>query len=261
MKKKNTDGGRRPAVAAEPVEVEVVPEEKVTALTVATRLPKVKGRTAGDRINFLHRLSVQSGKVSIAAAILAGWELEKVRSACAHGTWYDWLEKNTKIGCRTADRYRSVYRSTVGAMRAALKEPAGLDVRPTVAELETASSNVEAKSLTDLYGQLKLMKRSESWGGGGRGQGRKVKDVEGQLDAIANSEVLLWASVKGALETLVKLETGKDLANRLTTDHLGEMSQILSGLSENAARAFARRLESDGGIPAGDVSDLAERGI
>ena len=261
MKKKNTDGGRRPAVVAEPVEVEVVPEEKVTALTVATRLPKVKGRTAGERINFLHRLSVQSGKVSIAAAIMAGWELEKARQACQHGAWLDWLERNTALSVQTADRYRSVYRSTVGSMRLAMKDPAGLETRPTVAELETASSNVEAKSLTDLYSQLRLMKRGEGWGGGGRGQGRKAKDVEAELDAIAKSEPLMWGAVKGALDTIMKLEAERDVTARLTTDHLGEMSQVLAMLSERAAKAFARRLgeSAEEAIPLEATADLAKR--
>ena len=74
------------------------------ALTRVASMPIVKGKTAGERINNLHKLSIQAGKASIAAAIYAGWELTKVKQACPHGLWTTWLKQHTVITDETARR-------------------------------------------------------------------------------------------------------------------------------------------------------------
>ena len=82
---------RPPHTTPTPIEPESVHEP--TALTVkSTRMPKIKGKTPGQRINFLHRLSVASGKLSIAAGIMAGWELSRAKAKCDHGQWLAWLD-------------------------------------------------------------------------------------------------------------------------------------------------------------------------
>ncbi len=59
----------------------------------------------------------------------------------------------------------------------------------------------------------------------------------------------------------MKLEAERDVTARLTTDHLGEMSQVLAMLSERAAKAFARRLgeSAEEVIPLEATADLAKR--
>ena len=214
-----------------------------TALTVAFSLPKIQGKTPGERINFLHKLSVASGKVSIAAGILAGWELSRARAACDHGQWITWLQNNTDISYATARNYMEVYAKTLGASRAALPQPIPMEKPPTPKEIKAASANVEANSISALYAQLHLIKRSENHGGAREGSGRKKKaqDVESALDAVAQNETLLWASANGALDTLVQLDADKDFLHRLSDEHLAAVVSCLEPLAEKARKLFADR--------------------
>lgn len=224
----------------------LVPEViEPTALTVKTsRMPAIKGKTPGQRINFLHRLSVASGKLSIAAGIMAGWELRMVKDKLEHGQWLDWLAANTDISPRTATNYMSVYSQTIGAARAALAEPVPLETRPSLAELNEAAANVDAPTLNSLYKQLKILKGNPDHGGKRKGAGRKTKgeDVAAELDAVTQSEAVLWASAKSSLDNLVQLDAERDVMHRLSDDHLATVVSILGDLSKKAASAFKQRL-------------------
>jgi hypothetical protein len=221
------------------------PAAEPTAVTIAARLPKIKGKTPGERINFLHQLSVASGKLSIVAGILAGWELSKARAACDHGAWLAWLEANTAISKSTAQNYIAVYASTLGAARASLPEPVPLATAPTNAELQAAAANVEASSITGLYQQLQLLKRNANHGGPRPGAGRKPKaeDVAAELEAVAQAPELIWASAKGALDILVRLDEEKDFLRRLGDEQLAAVVSILGPLAQKAAELFAGRAD------------------
>lgn len=235
----------KPSKALEPEIVEP------TALSVKpTKMPKIRGRTPGERINFLHKLSLESGKLSIAAGIMAGWELTRARGCCDHGQWLTWLNHNTTISSDTATRYMSVYAATVGAARAALPEPVSVDVQPSAAELNEATANADAKSITGLYAQLKILKRNANHGGKRKGAGRKPEEEQDgealaeALDEISTMETLLWTEIKGALDLIVKRDAEKDVFRRLSEEHLDEVSKTLSDLADKASQAFAARLQS-----------------
>lgn len=166
------------------------------ALTTHLHLPPIRGKTPGERINFLHSLSVESGVISIAAAIYAGWELSNIRAKCPHGTWLTWLEKNTSISDDTARNYIKTYEKHLAEARAALPEPVAPTVPPSMEELEAACANTDAKTLTDLYIQQGLVKRNEKWGGdrraaaeaNGKRVGRPVKS-----EAVLQLRIDAWA--------------------------------------------------------------------
>ena len=227
---------------AKPIEPEVI---EPTALTVkSTRMPRIKGKTPGQRINFLHKLSVASGKLSIAAGIMAGWELSRAREKCEHGQWLKWLAANTEISPMTATRYMDVYHATLATSRAKLPEPISADVQPTPAELNEAAANVDTPTLNGLYSQLKILKHDKNHGGKREGAGRKPKsaDVAAELDAVTKMEPVLWAAAKGALDTICKLDVEKDFMRRLTDDHLATFANILADLSDKASKTFAGRI-------------------
>ena len=222
-----------------------------TALTVkSSRMPAIKGKTPGQRINFLHRLSVASGKLSIAAGIMAGWELRMVKDKLEHGQWLDWLAANTAISPVTAQRYMSVYSQTIGAARAALPEPVPLKTRPSLAELDEAAANVDAPTLNGLYKQLKILKGNPDHGGKRENAGRKTKgeDVAAALDAVAQNAALLWVSAKGALDTLVQLDSTRDVFHRLSNESLAIAAGLLADLSQHAADALAQRFDGSHNI-------------
>lgn len=233
---------RLPRPAPEPAEP--------TALTLSVRLPmRIKGKTPGARINEWHKLAVVSGKASIAASIMAGWELAQARQACDHGQWLAWLEKNTAISPPTATRYMTVFAQTVGAARAALPKPVPLGVQPTMAELEGACADVEAKSLTALYGQLRLLKRNPKHGGARKGAGRhrnpdpgSEEAVVAELDDAVQTTAILWAAARGALDELVRLDAEENFLSHLPDDHLSEAAAVLSDLARKAGEILKSRL-------------------
>ena len=219
-----------------------------TALTVkATRMPAIKGKTPGQRINFLHKLSVASGKLSIAAGIMAGWELSRAKGKCEHGLWMNWLAANTEISPTTASRYILVYKETLGKTRAALPEPISEDVAPTAAELNEAAANVDAPTLNGLYSQLKILKHSDNHGGAGRGQGRKPKskdeaeEVSAQLDAVVNSPALLIASIREPIATVYMAWRERDVFARIDLKDLGQVAATLKELANAANDALKAR--------------------
>lgn len=221
---------------------------QTTALTVrACEIIFPQGvETLGEKANFLHAYSVEASKRSTGAAILAGWVLSVARSTCAYGQWNAWLEKNVSFGIRTAQNYLSLYAQTLGARRAAMRRPIALDVQPTEDELEAAAHDVDGKSLSALYKSTRLIKASDNWGGAGRNQGRKSKGeaaaVGEKLDAIANNETLLWQALKGALDTLVKMDSEKDVWNRLKDDHLATAVGILADVAKKSSNTMMKRI-------------------
>lgn len=219
---------------------------ETTALTVAAKMPTIQGKTPGERINYLHRLSIETGKISIAAAIYAGWELTKVKQSAPFGSWISWLGANTILSEPTARRYMGVYAATIGAARASAEEPIALEVQPSGEELCEASANVEAKSLTGLYSQLKLLKRPEGHGGKREGAGRKPKkeDVAAKLDEVLESEVATWAIVKAAIDELVRADVEEKL-QRLSDVHLAEMIQELNRIVVAAQDIISLRMDGE----------------
>ena len=228
-----------------------------TAMTVRLRVPlRSMGKTPGARINAWHKLAIDFGKSSIAAGIMAGWELSQVRKACNHGQWLDWLRNNTVISDRTAERYMSVFARTIGAARTALPNPVPMEVQPSLNELEAVCADVDAKSISALYAQLRLLKRSENHGGVREGAGRKPKaapgteeDVAAQLEAVASAPALLWAAAKDAVDKLAQLDAERDFLSRLETGDLATFVNLLVPLAQKAAALLSKRLgAADGAV-------------
>ena len=250
MKKAKETPRRSVSVASDKVGVNTNADEPeaTTALTVrACEIIFPQGvETLGEKANFLHAYSVEASKRSTGAAILAGWVLSVARSTCAYGQWMQWLEKNVSFSKRTADNYLSLYAQTLGAQRAAMRRPIALDVQPTEDELEAAAHDVDGKSLSALYKSTRLIKASDNWGGAGRNQGRKPKGeaatVGEKLDAIAQNETLLWQALKGALDTLVKMDSEKDIWNRLDDNHLATAVGILADVAKKSSNTMMKRI-------------------
>lgn len=241
MKKQN-----KTTLAKASIKAEVNHQAATTALTV--RLGEItfpEGvETLGEKANFLHAYSVEASKRATGAAILAGWVLSVARSNCAHGQWGKWIEENVSFSNRTAENYMSLYAQTLGAARAAARRPVALSVEPTVAELEAAAHDVDGSTLTALYKSTRLMATNPDHGGKRKGAGRKPKDVAAELEAITEHEAVLWASAKGALDTLVQLDSEKDVLRRLSDEHLAVVAGILADLSTKAAKTLEKRLSN-----------------
>ena len=76
----------------------------------------------------------------------------------------------------------------------------------------------------------------------GAGHPKKGNSVEAQLDAIANNETLIWTDLKGALDTILRLDAERDVWRRLSDEHLSSAVAILADVAKKSADAFTSRL-------------------
>lgn len=207
------------------------------------------------RANFFHRLSREAGAVAIRAALAAGVELLEARRELAGG-FVKWVQAKCAFGVATAYRYIQLAEATLpeAAVPALLE---GSDEDRTRA-VEEAASAADSRTLTDLYADLGIVRRTPSRMGGRRNEaaeanghrvGRPPKDakaeaeaVAAEIEAAANAPALLWASARGALDTLVKLDSEKDFLRRIGDDELATAAGLLADLSRKAAEILAPRL-------------------
>ena len=52
----------------------------------------------------------------------------------------------------------------------------------------------------------------------------------------------MWASAKGALDTLVQLDAKRDVFRRLSNEHLAQVAGILADLAKDAGEMLKQRL-------------------
>jgi hypothetical protein len=61
--------------------------------------------THGHEINRLHRLAYQSAEDAVTHAIAAGLLLVQVKNEMKHGKFLRWVQGNSKVSVRQAQRY------------------------------------------------------------------------------------------------------------------------------------------------------------
>lgn len=203
---------------------------------------EIAGGTPAERINTYVREAQRHGRIALEYLVKAGWELLIQKQSIGHGGWLAWCKNNLCISNDTADRYIQFYQRTLGDKRSEAR--IAITREPTKKELADATAGMEYKTATQAMVDMGIVKRPAAWGGAGRGQGRKPKDadVASELEAVATMEPVLWASSKGALDTLRRLDVEKDFMHRLSDEHLATVSELLSDLAKKAGELLANRL-------------------
>ena len=204
--------------------------------------PPAAGMEAAARINHWHEVAKQSSEMAIAAALNAGLELFKAKIDHP-GNFVQWIESNREFGKSTAYKYLSLIQQAISVDE--LPKIANGSDKMRQAAIEEYAAETDSKSLTELYCDLGIIKKTPSKMGGKRdGAGRKRKDgeVAAELDAIVKSESGNWAVAKSAIDSLSRLDAKKDFLRNLSTEHLVELTDLLSDLSKKAAIILSRRL-------------------
>lgn len=199
---------------------------------------------AASRIKFHLQEARSHGRAAIAHIIEAGHELAIQKKLLGFGQWSAWCEEKIAISQKTADRYIATFERTVGVLRSEQGVP--LEKKILKKELEAATVGLEQKSATQAMIEMGIVKRSASWGGSREGAGRKAKSesetVAEKLEAIAQNETLLWSALKGALDTLVKMDAEKDIWNRLDDNHLATAVGILAEVAKKSSETMMNRI-------------------
>lgn len=208
--------------------------------------PPAAGMEAAARINHWHEVAKQSSEMAIAAALNAGLELFKAKIDHP-GTFEKWIEANCDFGRSTAYNYLKLVQQAISADE--LPKIANGSDKMREAAIEEYAAETDSKSLTELYCDLGIIKKTPSNMGGKReGAGRKRKDeaeeIGENLAAAVNTPGLLAAAIKGPIETLWRLWKERDVFSRIDDETLGHAAGLLDELSKAATKALKLRVKS-----------------
>jgi hypothetical protein len=210
--------------------------------------PPAAGMEAAARINHWHEVAKQSSEMAIAAALNAGLELFKAK--LEHPVnFVQWIESNCDFGKSTAYNYLKLVQQAISADE--LPKIANGSDNMRQAAIEEYAAETDSKSLTELYCDLGIIKKTPTNMGGKReGAGRKRKDeaeeIGESLDEAANAPSLLIAAIKGdngPMKTLWKLHQEKDVFNRIDDETLGYAVATLNDLCNAATEALKLRVK------------------
>lgn len=207
--------------------------------------PPAAGMEAAARINHWHEVAKQSSEMAIAAALNAGIELFKAKIDHP-GTFEKWIEANCDFDRRTAYRYLALVQQAISADE--LPKIANGSEKMRQQAIEEFAGETDSKSLTELYCDLGIIKKTPTNMGGKReGAGRKRKDdaeeVGEALDEAVNSSELLAAAIKGPIETLWQLWKERDVFYCIDDETLGHVAGTLNELCKAATTALKWRVK------------------
>lgn len=228
--KGSTDANAMPVVA------EVVP--------VGYSYTEPTSNDPAERIKYHLSQAHVAASVAMRHIIEAGWELAKQKRVLGFGQWNAWCQEKLDISRFTADKYIATFHRTVGVERAL--QSVSLEAKLLKKELDAATVGMEEKTVRQAMIELGVIKAAKSWGGKREGAGCKPKGeaetVAEKLEAIANNETLLWQALKGALDTLVKMDAEKDIWNRLDDNHLADAVGILAEAAKKSSNTMMKRI-------------------
>ena len=184
---------------------------------------------AAGRINYYHRLSRAAGEISIKAALAAGLELARVQLTHAGRLFDEWVAANCEFGRSTAFKYMAAVRETLGrdVGMARLLEGSDDDRREAVEEYAAKS---DSKSLTELYVDLGIVKKTPSNLGGkreGAGRPRKLtlEQMQQQADALAKDPEAAWNELSSLLAPVVAFIDARDGLGLIDKPHLEQLEE------------------------------------
>lgn len=183
-------------VSPEVVDVETWKQDDFRAQLVSFIRPK-SSLDAYGRIKYYHRIAMEAGRISIAAALMTGLELYRLRDEHVRN-WKEYCADHLPFSYATANRYLAVVEKSLGKGR--IIDDLAHDTEATKLEAVVRyTKNTDYQSLYQLYNGEGIVKRS-NLGGAGRGQGRKRRadaDLAAQAEAISKSGELAKAELMG----------------------------------------------------------------
>ncbi len=197
------------------------------------------------RVNFFHRLSREAGVVSIRAALAAGLELLAAKEELSGG-FQKWVQTKCSFGVTTAYKYMATVQRSLPE-EALPKLLAGSDAQRE-REIEEVASSTDSRTLTDLYDDLGIVRKTPSNLGGARpGAGRKPKhalsneEIAAQAAALAADPEMAAKECFDLLDRLVAWANGPAGFAALPDKDLARATTLLGDLGFRAGSALAER--------------------
>lgn len=191
------------------------------------------------RINKYHNLSREAGRISIAAAIAAGVELEMAMAELPKGQFDAWVNSYCEFGRSTAYKYRAAARAVLGDRLQDLLDTSDQCRRETV---EAAATSLDSATLTELYVDAGIVQRAPSRMGGKRpGAGRKPKSLQEQAKEIATDPDLAMDEFRGLMVPVFGFAVNRDGFGLLRDDDLATACGVLKEILMRAEELLKTR--------------------
>lgn len=225
------------------------PAPAASAALVAMPEPGEALDRAG-RANFFHKLSREAGVVSIRAALAAGVELLQAKEELSGG-FQKWVESKCSFSVKTAYNYINLVQRTLPeqALPGLL---AGSDSEREAA-VEAAAAGADSRTLTELYDDLGIVRKTPSNLGGARpGAGRKPKhpltdeEIAAQAAALQADPKLAAKELEDLMAPLVAWANGRAGFGALPDADLSRAAARLADLSRMASEALRERKAGKG---------------
>lgn len=189
------------------------------------------------RANFFHRLSREAGLVAIRAAIAAGVELLEAKAEHAGG-FQKWVEAKCAFGVSTAYNYIALAEKTLP--ESTLPQLLALPEADRETAIEEAATSTDSRTLTDLYADLGIVKRTPSKMGGAReGAGRPpllpTDSATGTVvpDGLHRAAVAAWGKIDRLSSRFLAKKFDLALTLAETTVALGNLRALVEALAKH----------------------------
>lgn len=160
-------------------------EFKATEISIIQ--PNASLDSAG-RITYYHRVTMEAGKVSIAAALMAALELYRVKNE-RQGDFIEWCKANLPFSYSTANRYLTVLEKSFGNRSLIYDLSHDTEVNK-LAAVYKYTNYTNYQSLYQLYNGEGIVKKSKMGGsrqGAGRPSKQSAEELAEQADAVSNA--------------------------------------------------------------------------
>lgn len=225
---------RRPSRVPTPIAVDSAANSLVAMPGVGEEFDRAK------RANFFHRISREAGLSAIRAAIAAGLELIAAKNEQAGG-FQKWVEAKCDFGLRTAYNYIALAEKTLP--ESTLPQLLALPEADRETAIEEAATSTDSRTLTDLYADLGIVKRTPSKMGGARpGAGRPKKSEQETTDPDLPAQQSL-TEAGAALAELDRILGPGGGATLWKLSALRQLKKDLARLGERADALVASRLK------------------
>lgn len=219
--------------------VKATPVRASSAALVAMPKPDSRLDRAG-RANFFHTLSREAGVVAIRAALAAGVELLQAKEELSGG-FQKWVESKCAFSVGTAYRYMRLVQASLP--EAALPKLLAGSGAQREREIEEVASSTDSRTLTELYDDLGIVRKTPSNLGGARpgaGRPRLVRDGE----SLSNAALEAWNNVLSRIVSFCTHSFDKYLPAEVAEKALQSATLLRDALASRVKEAKAARRAS-----------------
>lgn len=222
---------RQPSRVPTPIAVDSAANSLVAMPGVGEEFDRAK------RANFFHRISREAGLAAIRAAIAAGLELIAAKNEQAGG-FVKWVKAKCDFGLRTAYNYIALAEKTLP--ESTLPQLLALPEADRETAIEEAATSTDSRTLTDLYTDLGIVKRTPSKMGGVRpGAGRPpllpTDSATGTVvpDGLHRAAVAAWGKIDRLSSRFLAKKFDLALSLAETTIALGNLRALVEALEKH----------------------------